>query len=39
MSVSTGQKRTLASQWLRFASSSGTNPQQTLDERELARRS
>ncbi len=29
----------MASQWLQFASSSGTNPQRTLQERELARRS
>jgi hypothetical protein len=29
----------LASQWLQFASSSGSNPQRTLQERELARRS
>ena len=29
----------MASQWLQFASSSGSNPQHTLQERELARRS
>jgi hypothetical protein len=33
------RRRSLASQWLHFASSSGNNPQGTLRERELARRS
>lgn len=37
--TSSRRKRSLASQWLRFASSSGSNPQRTLQERELARRS
>lgn len=39
MSTATGQRRTLASRWLSIASSSGVNPQKTLEERELARRS
>jgi hypothetical protein len=39
MNTSIDQRRSLASQWLRFASSSGTNPQRTLQQRELARRS
>ena len=39
MSTAIGQRRTLASRWLSIASSSGVNPQKTLEERELARRS
>ena len=39
MDISSRRKRSLASQWLQFASSSGSNPQRTLQERELARRS
>lgn len=34
-----GQRQSLASLWLHFASSSGAIPQQTLEQRELARRS
>ena len=37
--TSHGRRRSLSSQWLHFASSSGNNPQRTLHERELARRS
>lgn len=39
MSTANAQRRTLASRWLSIASSSGMNPQKTLEERELARRS
>ena len=39
MSIATGQRRSLASRWLGIASSSGLNPQKTLEEREVARRS
>ena len=39
MSMATEQRRTLASWWLSIASSSTANPQRTLEERELARRS
>ena len=39
MSTTTGQRRSLANRWLSIASSSGMNPQKTLEEREVARRS
>ena len=39
MNSSNGQRESLASRWLSIASSSGVNPQMTLDQRELARRS
>lgn len=39
MSMATEQRKSLTSWWLRIASSSASNLQQTLTERELARRS
>lgn len=39
MNTPHGQRESLASRWLSIASSSGVNPQVTLDQRELARRS
>lgn len=39
MSTLIDQRNTLASRWLRVASSSGANPQITLEQREQARRS